>query len=178
MPETLLSLSGTGIPPWSARGARQTIAPDVDASMERDVNGNLQAIPLPAAFHKYRITISCSDLGPPAFGSLKRGDSITVSCITELGQKITLVAGVGSATFLRDAVAGSGRAVAATGAQAVATLSGTGNRAAAVNFGNALLAGDAFIYYRPVLSCRVEAFNCDKDEYGAITSWSLELREV
>jgi len=178
MTDTLLVISGCGIPPWSCRGARQNLTPDVDAQMERDVNGSLKDIPLPASFQKLRTSISCEDVAAPAFGDLVYGQQIVISCIQERGIPITLAAGVGSATLPRDAVAGTGRAVAATGAQASATLSGTGNRTAAVDFGDGSLSGQAWIYYRPILTCRVENWTCDFDEWAATYNWSLDAREI
>jgi hypothetical protein len=36
----------------------------------------------------------------------------------------------------------------------------------------------AYTFYRPSLTMRVVTFSQDTDEYGAETSWSLELEEV
>ncbi|HAU28981.1 MAG TPA: hypothetical protein DCW68_02585 [Rhodospirillaceae bacterium] len=178
MNDTLLELSGPGIPKWSARGLKQGFAPDVDAQMERDVNGTLHAIEIPAAFHKLRVSITAEDIQPPAFGNLKKGDLVTVTCAAELGEPATLTAGSASITLSRPAVGGSGRAVAASGALAAVALTGTDNKTASVDFGDAGLSGYCAIYYRPVLSCRVENFSMDRDEWSAASSWLLELREV
>ncbi len=37
---------------------------------------------------------------------------------------------------------------------------------------------DGFIYYRPVITGMVTSFSTELDEWGAVTSWSLELAEV
>jgi hypothetical protein len=35
-----------------------------------------------------------------------------------------------------------------------------------------------FTFYRPVLECAVTGFSVDRDEYGAISGWTLEAEEV
>ena len=37
---------------------------------------------------------------------------------------------------------------------------------------------DGFVFYRPRLAMRVISFDLDRDEWGAITSWSLSLEEA
>ncbi len=39
-------------------------------------------------------------------------------------------------------------------------------------------ADDDFNYYRPILVCLVTDFNVQKDEYGAVVGWELDLEEV
>jgi hypothetical protein len=36
----------------------------------------------------------------------------------------------------------------------------------------------SFIFYRPQLTMQVVGLTMEKDEYGATTSWTLELEEV
>lgn len=36
---------------------------------------------------------------------------------------------------------------------------------------------DGFVFYRPRLTMRVISYNLDKDEWGAVVGWSLELEE-
>lgn len=36
----------------------------------------------------------------------------------------------------------------------------------------------AFTFYRPQLTMRIMKFSCERDEYGAAVSWSMDLEEV
>lgn len=86
--ETLLVISGPGVPPWSARGLRQTLEP-IDAIkgatvLRRTVNGTLIDLS-PPQMRKYKSVVSCTDQRPPAFDGLWPGMQVTVDCVYELG---------------------------------------------------------------------------------------------
>ena len=137
-----LTLSGIGVPPYSARGASQTLEPiQASQQLRRTVNGELIDISRPE-FRKYRSRISCAEQQPPAVDGVWPGQVVTVGCISELSY---LTAGGSPA---RTPVTGSSRTEG------------------------------AYTFYRPSLTMRVVTFSQDTDEYGAETSWSLELEEV
>lgn len=82
--ETVLALSGVGVPPYSARGLIQTLEPIPAAtSLRRTVNGELDDLSDPA-FRKYQSVISGNDQQPPACDGVWPGRLITVDCIAEL----------------------------------------------------------------------------------------------
>ena len=138
----VLTLSGIGVPPYSARGASQTLEPIASSQqMRRTINGELIDISRPE-FRKYRSRISCAEQQPPAVDGVWPGQVLTVGCISELSYRTA------GSTPSRNMVAGSSRTE-----------------------------GD-YTFYRPSLHMRVVAFSQDTDEYGAETSWSLELEEV
>ena len=138
----VLTLSGIGVPPYSARGASQTLEPiQASQQLRRTVNGELIDISRPE-FRKYRSRISCADQQPPAVDGVWPGQVVTVGCISELSY---LTSG---GTPSRMPVTGSSRTEG------------------------------AYTFYRPSLTMRVFSFSQDTDEYGAETSWSLELEEV
>jgi hypothetical protein len=138
----VLTLSGIGVPPYSARGASQTLEPiQASQQLRRTVNGELIDISRPE-FRKYRSRISCAEQQPPAVDGVWPGQVVTVGCISELSY---LTAGGSPA---RTPVTGSSRTEG------------------------------AYTFYRPSLTMRVVTFSQDTDEYGAETSWSLELEEV
>lgn len=84
MADTLLVLTGLGVPLYSARGLDQTLdAIDGAAEFDRDVNGSLVNL-TPPQFLKYRSTISCTDFDAPAFDGLPLGTEVTVECVCEL----------------------------------------------------------------------------------------------
>jgi hypothetical protein len=85
MPETLLVLTGVGVPPYSGRGIKETLTPiDATRVTRRNVNGSLRDVS-PAQMRKYRLALSCADQNPPALGGLWPGDVIlTVETISEL----------------------------------------------------------------------------------------------
>lgn len=82
--ETLLSISGDNLPPYSVRGITQTLEPiDAAKNLRRTVNGSL--IDLSATqFKKYKSTITCTDVQSPAFDAVEVGDVLTVDCVAEL----------------------------------------------------------------------------------------------
>ncbi len=139
---SVLSLSGFGVPPYSARGASQTLEPIGQAQqLRRSVNAALIDVSR-SAFHKYQSTISCADQQPPAVDGVWPGQIVTVDCIAELSYK---------------------------------TAGGSPSRS--VVSGSSRTEGD-FTFYRPQLSMRVVNVSQQKDEFGAVVSWSLELEEV
>ena len=99
----MLTLSGIGVPPYSARGASQTLEPIQAAQqMRRTINGELIDISR-AEFRKYRSTISCVDQQPPAVDGVWPGQVLTVGCISELSYRTA------GSTPSRNIVAGSSR---------------------------------------------------------------------
>jgi hypothetical protein len=82
--DTLLVLSGIGIPDYSARGLTQTLEPiEASASLRRTVNGALVDLSF-AQFRKYKSSISCPDQQPPAVDGVWPGHVVTVDCVAEL----------------------------------------------------------------------------------------------
>ena len=80
----VLTLSGIGVPPYSARDASQTLEPiGSSQQLRRTINGELIDISR-AEFRKYRSTISCVDQQPPAIDGVWPGQVLTVGCISEL----------------------------------------------------------------------------------------------
>ena len=83
----VLTLSGPGVPPYSARGASQTLEPiSASQQLRRTINGSLVDLSR-SEFRKYRSTISCADQQPPAVDGVWPGQQITVGCISELSYK-------------------------------------------------------------------------------------------
>ncbi|MEK9752504.1 MAG: hypothetical protein VW338_04735 [Rhodospirillaceae bacterium] len=85
MADTLLVLSGMGVPDWSARGLEQTLAPiAASVSMRRRVSDGA-LIDLSASYlRKYGSTIICRDLRSPALEGIFPGAVVTVDCVAEL----------------------------------------------------------------------------------------------
>lgn len=82
--DTLLVLSGIGIPDYSSRGLTQTLEPiEAATSLRRTVNGSLVDLSF-AQFRKYKSSISCHDQEPPAADGIWPGQVVTVDCVAEL----------------------------------------------------------------------------------------------
>jgi len=82
--ETVLTLTGIGVPPYSARGLTQTLEPiEQAASLQRTINGVLHDLS-PSAFRKYKSTITGSDQRPPACDGVWPGKLVEIDCIVEL----------------------------------------------------------------------------------------------
>jgi len=87
-PTTVLSFSGIGVPPYSARGLTQLLAPiDIASDTRRTINGSLKDLSV-SQFHKYKSTIATgnanTDQQPPAVDGAWPGKIIIVECISEL----------------------------------------------------------------------------------------------
>lgn len=81
---TLLEMTGIGVPPYSARGVSQSLAPiEQAAHIVRAINGALLDLSY-VPFQKYRSTISCEDQTPPAVDGVWPGKLVTVHCVAEL----------------------------------------------------------------------------------------------
>lgn len=84
---SVLAFSGFGVPPYSARGASQSLEPIGQAQqLRRTINGGLIDVSRPE-FRKYRSTLSCSDQQPPAVDGVWPGQIVTVDCIAELSYR-------------------------------------------------------------------------------------------
>jgi hypothetical protein len=82
--DTVLVLSGIGIPDFSARGLTQTASPiDAAANARRTINGRLHNLSF-NQFQKFKSTISCSDQAPPALDGIFPGHLLTVECMFSL----------------------------------------------------------------------------------------------
>ncbi len=184
MTDTVLTLSGIGIVPFSSRAISETLAPiDQGAQLRRSVNGTLTDLSL-TAFRKYRVSLGGSDMQPIALNGVWKGQAVTVGCVTEIAKAITLVAGAATVQLDRPFVAGSGRAVRANGESIqftadvdLATVTGPAYEAQ-IDFNDPLLSGEAFVIYRPLLACLVTGFSSARREYDATQDWTLELEEV
>jgi hypothetical protein len=137
---TVLRLSAIGVPPYSARGVKQTIAPIGQATqLKRDVNGELHDISF-SGFRKYSINLSCEDQEPPAVDGVWPGLEVVIDWVVDLAYRT-------GATPGRDIVEGSQRV--------------SGN----------------YTLYRPRSAARIVSFNVNKDEYGAMINWTMDLEE-
>jgi hypothetical protein len=99
---TILTITGVGLPDWSARGLKQRLAPiGLVSKVSRDLNGN--AMDLSAIeFRKYETTITCEDVRVPAFDTQWPGSLVVIECVAELARGVADTAG-------RDDVSGSER---------------------------------------------------------------------
>lgn len=86
MADTLLIISGMGVPPYSARGLSQTLAPIEGAKvLRRSVNGLLYDLSFDQ-FRKYTSKITCTDQATPAIDGIWPGAEVTVYCVAELAR--------------------------------------------------------------------------------------------
>ena len=93
---TDLVLYGIGIPPYSARGLSMTLTPIGQAAvLKRTINGDLDDLSN-VIFHKYRMTVTCTDQQAPAFDNVFPGMIVTVDSTQEFAYP-EYVAGPGRA---------------------------------------------------------------------------------
>jgi len=146
--ETILRLTGADLPPYAARGLKETLS-HLDGDMQRTINGTLVNLTA-TQMRKYKVSIEGSDQMPPSLENVWPGAVLVVDCISELCQVGDTEGSLPEtdADFGRDFVPGSVRAEA------------------------------GFTFYRPRLTCMLISFSVDKDEYAAKVGWQLELEEV
>lgn len=91
--ETVLVLTGMGVPPYSARGLQQSVEViDAAIDLRRTINGALHDVSQDQ-FRKYRSVITGNDQRPPAIDGVWPGLELTVDCIFELAFPIGGTAG-------------------------------------------------------------------------------------
>jgi len=101
--QTLLVLSDSGVPLYSARGVIQTLTPiGAAANLVRDINGELVDLS-DNEFQKFSSNISCTDVNPPALNGVWPGKVLTVDCAFELAFKTS------GGSPIRGVVSGSSR---------------------------------------------------------------------
>ena len=163
-----LDLGDLGLPVGSDRQIRETLSPVEAGEFRRSVNGRLVALVDPA-FRKYRISLSGSDLHPPALAGIWPGRELSVVPVSVLTQRL---AGATTINLERPTRADLVSVRTDTNAP-VPVLSVVGRT---VTLG--AYTGAAWLRYRPVLECLVTSWSADEDEAAAASSWSLELEEV
>jgi hypothetical protein len=82
--DTLLTISGIGIAPYSARGLRESLTPIAQTQkLARTVNGTAIDIS-PPQMRKYSLAIQCEDMNVPAIDGIWPGMQLTIGCVSEL----------------------------------------------------------------------------------------------
>jgi hypothetical protein len=84
-PVSLLAISPIGVPPYSARGASQTLDP-LNGVFARTVDGELIDL-TPPQFKLWKTSISCTDLQSPAINEIARGMVVVIDCVAEIKWK-------------------------------------------------------------------------------------------
>ena len=169
--ETVLTLGGAQLPPFSARGCTQTLTPLPMGELRRTVNGNLIHIGAEKHF-KYKSVITCQDKAGPCLDGLWRGQEVEVGCLSRLHQEMKQEGEHTCATLLRPPVEGSVIVQGARGTMIRSEVSGRDVRAP--------LTQDEtlFVSYAPRLHMRVTSFEIKTDEWGTRVGWLLDLEEI
>lgn len=86
---TVLRLSGIGVPPYSCRGAQQSLDPidQAKANIRRTINGKMKDNTLDM-MRLYKTTISCKDQFPPNIDGKWPGRTVVVDCISTLSYDV------------------------------------------------------------------------------------------
>jgi len=101
---TDLVISGHGIPRYSARGLTQTLSLiDPSAQLFYSVNGALLNFS-PPQFRKFRSTISCTDVLPPALAALWPGVIVDVDCVSPIAYLTSVGSPVPDRTVVRSEI--------------------------------------------------------------------------
>jgi hypothetical protein len=81
-PDTVLVITGIGLPPFSARGVTQTFA-TLPGSFERTVNGKLVSTSAREQVEKYTTTLTFNDTESPSLDGIFEGKRVIVDWIRE-----------------------------------------------------------------------------------------------
>lgn len=174
--ETVLTLGGTTLPPFAARGCTQTLTPLPLGEMRRTVNGVLEHIGQSKHF-KYKSVITCEDKASPCLEGLWRGQEVEVGCLVRLHQEMKRTEKGYETTLLRPAVEASVEASHTDGMSHEIEV-----RAQKIVMPIPELSpppnAPVFVSYAPQLRMRVISFQIKTDEWGAKVGWTLELEEI
>lgn len=148
---TLLVINGLPFSNFATRGVKETVEPLEDSSQfRRTVNKILRYTGVGEPARKFKFSYSGEDLKGLPVNALYIGKPVIFHGITEFGEYGNLPSNPDLWTDnIRPMVPGSLR-------QGI----------------------DGFIYYRPIISGLITSFSTNEDEWGAVTSWSLEIEEV
>ena len=170
--ETLLTLSGIGFPPYSARGCQQTLQLIEQPALRRTVNGELMAVGNPL-FQKYRTTIEGADKHPVAMDQLHMGHPVTVGCIQRLWQEVESQ----TVHLGRPAVQGSVTVITST--RQPVTFTQVDPRTITLEAPpDGPTDRKVYVGYCPVLETRLVDFHMVMDEWKHTSLWKLILEEV
>lgn len=101
---TDLVISGHGIPRYSARGLTQKLTLiEPSAALAYSVNGELLDFS-PPQFRKFKTTITCTDLLPPALAALWPGVTVDVDCISPVAYLTVIGSPVPDRTVVRSEI--------------------------------------------------------------------------
>ena len=151
--DTVLDLEGWGILPGSGRGLRQSIAPVPNGALHYTVWGDLETTAR-ESLNRFKLTITGDDVWPPAFAGLWLGQDVTVHCVSNLPQPQPATMGP-----IRPPVPGS-----------LIYLDGDMNELPTS-------AGAVWLNFRPILLCKVNAWNIEESEWEATATSSIEFWE-
>lgn len=167
--ETELVLGNLVLPAGSGRGITQSIQPIDNGDVRRTVNGTLLDLTREEN-RKYESQIQVQDMATPTLAGIWKGQTLNpVECITPFRELVSPASA--THTLIRTPVAGSVWGYDdVTGEKVFPTIVAGEDItfAAPVNF----------IEYRPSLVMMVLAFTTDRDEYGAVEGYTIDLEEI
>lgn len=143
----------------SFRAVTQSIKPRPMGGLKMTANGTLKNRNRPS-LRKYDTSISFSDLRAPALDRIFEGDLLTIHCVYELS-------GDAGQAFGRPHVPGS-----------VIWWNADHNIVPSLTDETVPPVGAVSYTYCPILITRMESWDGDSDEYGALVSGTLNLKEA
>lgn len=166
MKETILTVTGVGLPPLSARQCTQILEMVPLGKLCRTVNGKLLYTG-DKMHQKYTTLIKGADKHPAGFDALQRGQHVQVGCIQRLWQE-------GSSAVIqlgRPAVEGS---ILVMDVQQK-LLSFIQEEPTVIRI---LVEEKAYISYRPILEMCLTEMNLSTIEWESGSEWYLRLEEI
>jgi hypothetical protein len=174
MTETLLTLSGIGFPPYSARGCQQTLELIQQPALHRTVNGQLIAVANPL-FQKYRTIIEGADKHPPALDTLAIGHPVTAGCIQRLWQEVSASTAAAPTPIRLGRPSVESSIVVINDARQPIAFTQSDPQTITLT---APSMGKSYVGYCPILKTSLVDFHLAIDEWKHTSSWKLILEEV
>lgn len=168
--DSLLRLGDHPMYKRTGRGVTQTLEMIEAGEIADALDGHSVFLGMDDYPQKFTSTISCDDWFPPQLDQLRRAQIIRVECVNVLGRTGLALPG----EFQRRHVPGSivhmdNRSIALPGDGEGGYIGPNGEV-----HGPAQV---AWTKYRPMIDFRVVSWSITTDEWGAKTSWTLNLRE-
>lgn len=171
MAETLLTISGVGLPPMSARGCTQELIPIPNGEFRKTVNGALVFVKT-SDYQRYRTIIKCSDMNCPAVGNIWMGSKVEIGCIQNIWQNAD--SSCHSIKLLK--IPADNSVVVIDEQQRY--LKHILDEESVVHILDDNISGQIFISYRPKLDMLITDFRVETNEWELKTSWILCAEEI
>jgi len=175
MSETVLTMTGVGLPPFSARGCLQALAPIQTGELRRTINGDL-CYTGKTQHHKFSSKIICRDKAPLSFNHLWIGAKVNVGCIQPIIQEFIGDGKTKEFSLIRPMIEHSLTLENVEDAEVIYKAKASEQKVALDEV--PAIGEKILVRYRPRLKMCITHFGFDRDEWGLSQKWEVHLEEL